>query len=199
MKKIQAVIFDLNGVFIKSRLLSERFQEDFGVPEGEFLPILKATLIEVRKPEGDDVYTYMKPHLHKWGVHFTRQEFYTYWFGAEQEAPEMIELARRLKQEGVKLFVLSNNFRARREYYDKHFHFLTNLFDAVYFSFESGYTKSQPEAFEMVLRAHNLDPKRVLFFDDSEGNVEVAKSLGIQAYVFEGEEATKKILEKATL
>lgn len=195
MEKIQAVIFDLNGVFIKSRKLSDRFKEDFDVGAEDFLPVLKNIMEEVREPGAGDIYSLFEPHFKEWEVNFTREAFFDYWFGAEQEDPEMVELARRLKQEGLKLFILSNNFRARREYYDEHFRFLHKLFDAVYFSFESGYTKSQPEAFQMVLKAHGLDPEHVLFFDDSEGNVEVAKGLGIQAYLFESPEATKNILE----
>jgi beta-phosphoglucomutase-like phosphatase (HAD superfamily) len=37
---IKAIIFDLNGVFIHSPKLSERFEKDFGVPTAQFLPKL---------------------------------------------------------------------------------------------------------------------------------------------------------------
>ena len=38
---IKAIIFDLNGVFIESEPLSRRFEERYGVPNEEFVAVLK--------------------------------------------------------------------------------------------------------------------------------------------------------------
>jgi len=38
---MKAIIFDLNGVFIESPYLSDRFAVRFGVPKQDFLIVLK--------------------------------------------------------------------------------------------------------------------------------------------------------------
>lgn len=48
---IKAVIFDLNGVFIQSPKLSDRYKEQFGVPIEEFLPVLNEILNKARLPK----------------------------------------------------------------------------------------------------------------------------------------------------
>ena len=53
---LSAVIFDLNGVFMQSDRLSDRFREAFGVPEEEFWPALKGALASARPPT-DRAYT----------------------------------------------------------------------------------------------------------------------------------------------
>ena len=191
----KAVIFDLNGVFIKSPKLSDRFRDDFGVVQEKFLPALREIMAKVRRPKAGDAYSYWKPYLDEWGVNLSEDEFYDYWFGAEKEAPEMTALARRLKGEGVKVIILSNNFVERAAYYDKNFPFLKEIADKIYYSWQTGFVKSDIRAWEKVLSDNGLRGEDCLYFDDSEENIEAAEKTGMRAYVFDGAEGVKKILE----
>ncbi|MEK7135988.1 MAG: HAD-IA family hydrolase [Patescibacteria group bacterium] len=195
MKKV--VIFDLNGVFVLSPKLSERYEKEFGVSANEFLPALKAVMAVIRQPQAPDAYDVWKPYLDKWGLNLSREQFLEFWFSAEGGNEEMVALARELKRKGFKFFILSNNFRERAEYYDQNFPFFTELFEKIYYSWQTGFVKPDCRAFELVLVENHLKPEETIFFDDSEKNIEVAKSLGIKAYIFGGaaEVKTKVIAE----
>lgn len=190
---IKAIIFDLNGVFIQSPKLSDRFQQKFGVSQEEFLSVLKEIMAKVRKPDAGDTFSYWKPFLDKWDVNLTKQEFFNFWFNAEEEVPKLIELVKQIKDKGIKIFILSNNFAERAEYYDKNFLFL-KMFDKVYYSWQTGFVKPDPEAFNNLLRENNLKPEDCVYFDNSQENIETANSLGIRSFLFEDEKTLRKIL-----
>ena len=133
----KAIIFDLNGVFIKSEKLSDRFARDFDVSQSKFMPALESILDIVRRPGAGDLYSYWISHLTDWGINLNRQEFYDYWFGAEKEDKEMIGLTMDLKNKGIKIIILSNNFKERTEYYLKNFQFFKTLPDKIYFSWQT--------------------------------------------------------------
>jgi len=120
----KAIIFDLNGIFIQSPKLSDRFRDKFGVPVSEFLPVLKEIMDKVRRPQDGPAYACFalwQPYLEKWGVKLNEKEFFNFWFSAEKANEEMLTLAKELKQQGIKLFILSNNFAERTKFYDKKF------------------------------------------------------------------------------
>ncbi|MBI4433482.1 HAD family phosphatase [Candidatus Uhrbacteria bacterium] len=189
----KAVIFDLNGVFIQSPKLSDRFRDDFGVPPEEFLPALKSALTQARLPGGVDVYTSMRPHLERWGITHTKEEFFHYWFSAEHEVPAMADLARSLRAKGIRVLILSNNFPERSAYYAD-FPFVRDAVDTVYYSWQIGYPKSDPRAYQVVLEREGLRPDECIFFDDQQENVRIAQSLGIASHVFSGIDGVRGVL-----
>ncbi len=194
-KLTKAVIFDLNGVFIKGPKLTERFRDNFNVPEREALDALKEVMSKVRLPDAGDVYEYWMPYFKKWNINLSRADFLNYWFSAELAVPDMESLARELKSKGVKIFILSNNFSERTSYYKKNFPFLEQVSDKIYYSWQTGFLKINPEAYKLVLKDNGLKPEECAFFDDSEENIKVAWDLGIKAFLFESAERTRKLLE----
>ncbi|MEK7109032.1 MAG: HAD-IA family hydrolase [Patescibacteria group bacterium] len=192
MKK--AVIFDLNGVFILSPKLSDRFRDAFGVPPEKFLPVLQANMAKVRSPGAASVFSYWKPFLEEWNVPLGEKEFINFWFDAEKENVAMVSLARELKAKGLRLFVLSNNLSERSAYYDSHFPFLNELFEKQYYSWQTGFIKPDERCFTTILAENNLKSEECVYFDDSQQNVAVAQSLGIEGHVFESAGEVKKLL-----
>ncbi len=193
---VKAVIFDLNGVFLKSELLSKRFKEKYGVPEEKFVPALKAVMDLVRKPNAPRAFDLWKPHLEKWGLNLSEQEFFDFWFSGEKLVPALVNYVDELKNKGLKIFILSNNFRERTEYHREQFPNFFEKFDGVYFSWETGFIKPDPKAYEKILQENSLKPEECVYFDDSDQNIEVAITLGIIAQKYEGLEATKNFIEK---
>ena len=55
-------------------------------------------------------------------------------------------------------------------------------FEKVYYSYEMGMRKPQPEIFTTILNKHDLSPKRTLFVDDKKENTDVAESLGLHVW-----------------
>jgi putative hydrolase of the HAD superfamily len=196
---IKAVIFDLNGIFIQSPKLSDRFQEEFGTTGEEFLPALKEIMAKVRKPNAGDSFEYWKPYLENWGIGLTRDQFFDFWFSAEKEVPELIDMARKIKEKETEIFILSNNFIERATYYKQNFDFLNELPKKIYYSWETGFVKPSPDAFKNLLKENNLKPEECIYFDNSEENIEIANGLGIKAFLFEDVEGFKKILAEYQL
>lgn len=191
---IRAVIFDLNGVFIQSPKLSERFEKDLAIASSDFLPELSRIMDAVRKPKAGSAFSYWEPVLRKWNVPFSEAEFWEYWFSAEKPSEEMIALARNLKERGIKVITLSNNFKERADYYG-HYPWMHDLMDKTYFSWQTGIVKPDVEAWKRVLADFSLAPSECLYFDDQEKNLAAAESLGIESFMFSGPEKARDVIE----
>lgn len=187
----KAVIFDLNGVFLQSEPLSSRFEEKFGVAKDLFLPALKEIMAMVRQPNAPTAFSLWKPYLDKWGVALTESEFFNFWFSGEHLVPELVEYANELRGGGVRVFILSNNFKERTEFYRKNFPQIFQCIDKAYFSWETGFVKPSIESLQPVLSENGLKPEECIYFDDSDDNVKVAQSLGIHAEKWANLESAK--------
>ena len=86
------------------------------------------------------------------------------------EVPGTADLVRRLKADGVPLYLLTNMpsevFRARRERFE-----VLQQFDGAVVSGEEGVLKPSPEIFEILVTRFDLEPASTIFIDDSEVNV----------------------------
>ncbi len=70
-------------------------------------------------------------------------------------------------------------------------------FEKVYFSFEIGQRKPEPEAFNYIINKHELSVKRTLFVDDRKANTDVAESLGLKVWNLKvGEEDVVELFDK---
>tara|TARA_Y100000310_G_scaffold241399_1_gene245353 strand:- start:812 stop:1417 length:606 start_codon:yes stop_codon:yes gene_type:complete len=195
MTKTKAIIFDLNGVFILEPKMSDRVNEAFGVSIEEFLSALSEVMPQARMPNSPSYYKLWKPYMEKWGMDLTEEKFYYFGFKAAKANEKLIKIAQELKVKGLKLFILSNNFKERTAYYNQNFPFLKKLFNKVYYSWQTGFVKTSAEAYKNLLDKNNLKPEECLYFDDSESNVELANSLGIKSFVFENEEQVRQVLK----
>lgn len=192
---IKAIIFDLNGVFMLSPKLSDRFQADFNISKEVFLPALSEIMDKVRKPNAEPAFNYWRPYIEEWGISFDEKQFWDYWFNAEKESSEMISLAQEIKQKDVKVIILSNNFKERSNFYNE-YPALNQAVDKLYYSWKIGFVKPNPEAWKYVLDANDLKPEECIYFDDQDKNLKAAESLGIKAYMFVDALTTKEILKE---
>ncbi len=192
---IKAVIFDLNGIFLQSPKLSDRFNKDFGVEISTFLPKLSEIMEKVRKPNAEPAFKYWKEVLKEWKVEITENKFWDYWFGAEIQSEKMISFAKNLREKGIKVFILSNNFRERANYYD-HYPWIHDAVDKVYFSWQTGFVKPDIRAWELILSENNLKSDECIYFDDQDKNLKASESVGIKSFKFNFEEELEKILNE---
>lgn len=149
---------------------------------------------EVRKPGAKAAFTYWEHVLKEWDVDMTEAEFWNYWFSAETPSEEMISFARELKQKGVKVITLSNNFKERAEHYS-HYPWMHDAVDKAYFSWQTGLVKPDVEAWRLVLNDFALNPSEAIYFDGQEKNLKAAESLGIRAFMFISLEETRDTVE----
>ncbi len=188
---IKAVILDLNGIFIKSKKLSGRFEKDFNIPSAVFLPKLFEIMGKIRKPNAGSAFSYWGPCLKEWNINLTEEEFWDYWFKAEIPSEKMIAFARNLKEKGVKVIILSNNFKERALYYG-HYPWIHDAVDKTYFSWQTGFIKPDISAWKLVLSENNLNSNECIYFDDKEENLKAAESVGVKSFLFTTEEELEK-------
>ncbi len=100
---------------------------------------------------------------------------------------ERIELLKKLKAKGKKIYLLSNINELHEKYFEeildsyKLKSSFFGLFDKVYYSHKVGLRKPSPEIFKLVLSENHLNPAETLFIDDTLGHVQSARELGINA------------------
>ena len=69
---------------------------------------------------------------------------------------------------------------------------LKDYFDGVFSTCNIGHDKKEPEFFHHVLKELGLEPQEILFLDDSQSNIDNARSLGIEAYLYDNLEVLKE-------
>ena len=106
--------------------------------------------------------------------------------------PWMLEWVDRLREEGYRVGILSDQ-TDWLEKLDARDHFFRH-FDRIFNSYHLGLGKRNPRLFRMVACRMGVKPEQVLFIDDSPGNVERARSVGMQGLVFENREQFEREL-----
>ncbi|WP_310556339.1 HAD family phosphatase [Flavobacterium sp.] len=73
-------------------------------------------------------------------------------------------------------------------------------FENVYFSFEIGMRKPDPEIFKYIINKHDLSTKRTLFIDDKKENTDIAAALGMQVWnIIPGQEDVVELFDRKIL
>ena len=193
---MRSFIFDVNGIFLISKHIHSRMERKLGVKPDQFLPVLSSIMDQVRRPNSPSCYQLFLPFLQQWGIRTSEKEFFQFWFSDETINTEILTYAQKLKEQGYTIFFLSNNFKERTSYYKQNFPNLFNVANKAYFSWETGYIKPDPRAWENIFQEQSINPTNCLYFDDSSKNITVAKSLGIHAYQYANVQKTKALIEK---
>ena len=109
----------------------------------------------------------------------------------------IVEWATRLRNSGITTAIVSNMPTDIR-------HYLRSVawlptFDHYSFSCELSSLKPDSKIYEHTLSALNIHPSNALFLDDREVNVNAAKALGINGFVFTDPESLQSYLETTAL
>ena len=98
----------------------------------------------------------------------------------------MADLVKELKNKYKKrVFLLSNislYFSSHHEQFE-----VLKLFEKCIFSAECGMIKPNKAIFEFLCDKCNILPEETLFIDDSPNNIDGAKEIGINGYLFDGD------------
>ena len=106
-----------------------------------------------------------------------------------------VEIMKRLKKEGYRLYGLSNwsaeTFPQMRDKFD-----FFKLLDEIVISGEVGMIKPEPEIFQHMLERIGEPADACLFIDDAEANVEQAQKMGFATIQFHSPEQLETELHK---
>ncbi|MBT6691674.1 HAD-IA family hydrolase [Candidatus Parcubacteria bacterium] len=193
---IKAIAFDLNGVIItESGYFTHRLEQKYNIPNEDFFNIFSKVIKVARQPGCEDFFKLWQQGLKDLGLSISKEDFFDLWFSGESLVPAFLEYIKTLRKSGLKIFILSNNFKERTTYYRQNF---TEIFDSVdqaYFSWETGFVKPDPQAYQNILTKNNLQGNELVYFDDVEENINSASNLGIVARKFEDLDKTKQTIE----
>lgn len=96
------------------------------------------------------------------------------------ERPRVWALAKRLKEKGFHLYLLSNYSEELFTVHTAGLPFM-ELVDGGVISYQVHEIKPDPPIYEHLLRKYHLKAEECLFFDDRPENTETARKLGMQA------------------
>ena len=117
--------------------------------------------------------------------------------GLVEEYPYSYEWTRGLKEQGYKVYLLSNygktSYEAAR---DNHRLSFLPLVDGGVISYEVQLVKPEPGIYQALLQKYNLKPEECIFLDDKPENIEAAKALGFHGIVVESRTQAEEELEK---
>ena len=206
--KIKNIIFDLGGVILDiDETIVYKELEKMGISTSELAH--SEEFIEIMSKFDTGIYTAptfrkrMKALLHQ--EKMTDQKFDSIWNAMLLDIPrERIEAIEKVKKH-YRIFLMSNSNVIHYDLYvrDLQLRFGYNefdeLFDKSYFSFAEHLEKPDPRFFELILDHEGLLPEETLFIDDTEANIEVAKSLGINTYHISREELVRNLFVNGVL
>ena len=192
-KQVRNIIFDLGNVIINiaPELTLSKFKELDFADFADIYSIMRQTDVFDRLDTGKITMPEFRNAIRDFSkINLSDAQIDDAWCAMLLDFPEEnIELLRKLREDGYKLYLLSNTNDIHINYYKKYMEqqfgsdLLSELFDHAYYSHEIGFRKPDIEAFDYVLKAEGLKPAETLFIDDLENNVIGARQAGIQAYI----------------
>ena len=109
---------------------------------------------------------------------------------------EVFPLLARLKENGHRIFVLSNTSPVFYELLKNQLAPLAKILDGFVLSCDIKVIKPDRKMFEEILSKYELDPANCVFLDDLADNTKMAESLGIKAYQVKQRSDVVDILKK---
>lgn len=105
---------------------------------------------------------------------------------------ELINVIKELKNKNYKIAMVSNFSIDLKEKLKKDG--IYDLFDEVVISAEVGFQKPQPEIFGVLFKRLGLEPKEVIFIDDTPRSLEGADKIGYIPILYKNNESLKQEL-----
>ncbi len=107
--------------------------------------------------------------------------FMNNWFSKCLPNLETMELAKKLKEKGCKLYILSNMAKATYEYLSKTYEFFS-IVDGAIVSANVGVKKPDKRIFDILLEKYSLNTEEclIIYDDDTNRTLEMANAIGIK-------------------
>lgn len=113
------------------------------------------------------------------------EKIYYNWIYNIPEIDGMREIVESLKENGIRIFVLSNI----SHYFAEHSNEIPilSLAEKCVYSAVCGFTKPSQEIFEYLCNSCDIKPSESIFIDDNKANILGAENFGIKGYLFDGD------------
>ena len=172
------IIFDLNGVIVKGKARDVLNKLD--LTEEEYNELIKffdnwndMDITDMNIEEKFDSYNFSENTKSKY------KDVLLKYYELRDLNTNLINLIKKLKNNN-RVYILSDNNKAASLYYKN----ILNNLDGYIFSYEYKTIKKDGKLFDILLNKYNLDPKDCYFVDDTEENILVANSKGINGILY---------------
>lgn len=177
------VIFDLGGVLVRGIGIVDRMADELAVDrqalKADYLLHLDAMMAGLFPVEA--YYRHLEERFHvKVEGDLFRRAFKPTVNG------KMVELADTLCGDGMRCAIGSNTYLSHWHIIDEEG--IREHFDAAYASFELGTVKPYAAFWAAIMCLEGVDATHTHFIDDSPANVEGAARLGIDAWLYDGDD-----------
>ncbi len=176
------LIFDLGDVLILGAYSLERIAMKYGLP----VMAIKRDYHQFDKPLMDgsmSVEEYYKHFESRFNVKLEGDAFRDT-FCPYYRNEIMFAIAAGARKRGVRTAVGSNTFAPHWDGFKTEIGLERDI-DALYASHLIGYAKPDVRFWQYIMEKEGFTPEETLFIDDREENVEAARSIGIDAFLYE--------------
>lgn len=112
--------------------------------------------------------------------------FLNTWHQHQWERKEMTRIIKKLAKKNYGIHLCSNAANKIHSYIDEYEFF--KLFDSITISADYKISKPDSEIYHIVLEKNHLEAEDCLFIDDLPVNIEAAEEIGIDGYLYNGNE-----------
>ena len=189
------IIFDLGNVlldfnpreYLKSKISDDKLEEVFKAifSSEEWVMLDRGTITE--KEAINNIINRNSTYINEINLAFDN------WYDLLKPIEETVEILMSLKENGYKIYYLSNFHELAFGEVTKKNKFF-ELFDGGVVSYVEKLIKPEEEIYKLILERYKLNPNESIFVDDMEANVEGANKVGIKTILFKGPKELKEEL-----
>jgi epoxide hydrolase-like predicted phosphatase len=195
-RAIAAVVFDMGGVLTVDPFSACRdYAGELGLATDTFVDLLRGPVFAEVETGQRSVRDFLKfacrDVAERFDVMVDIRRLADCLASGQRVRPEMVALIGELTGEGVKVGVLTNNAKEARSWWTSGV-LPVESFAAVIDSSEVGIRKPDPAIFGLAADQMECRADELLYFDDSEENVEGAAAAGLIAVLFDGADACRR-------
>lgn len=191
---IKNIVFDVGGVLLQNgikQFIRERvtYKEDSDIIERELFQSIERIQLDRGVIGKDEAFNRMLSRIPE----RSREEamhIYEEYMDNRKCTRGMVELIQTLKEQGYKLYVLSNFSTDFWSVIEKSKLDFFKLFDGVFVSSFYQAVKPEREIFELFLTKYKLQAEECVFVDDKAENVEAAIRQGFKGFHFNNNTGT---------
>lgn len=181
---IHAILFDADGVVVNPMMqFSRHLSQVYGISQERtrdfFHGVFNQCLLGQARLEN-----VLPPFLSEWSWSASLDEFITTWMREDHHVDDrLVQSILSLRKNGY-LCCLATSQECHRAKYMRHEMGFDQLFDRLFFSCELGCMKPNPEFSAKIEQQLGITGKAILFWDDSQLNVDAAREWGWNAQLY---------------
>ncbi len=187
MKKINTkpsiLLLDIDGVINHGEMFSRRYAKKHSIPLATLSQFFDGVFQECIIGKAD-LKAKLVHVLKEWQWEKSVDELLEYWFLDEVKYDQrVLDTIHKLKQQNVRVYGASNQEHHRARYLIERTD-LKDYIDEFFISAHLGVKKPDVQFFQKIVEKLEVEPSEILYWDDDKRNVNGAKTLGIQSYVY---------------